>query len=206
MGHVTNFSFLKSKRNKLLVLASALVLSFAFVACGPTGDEDPVVDNPCKDDATLCTPRATLVDTGEIIFQGNCTGCHGSDAHGYAGSTPPLANSDFFINNRHRTIRIVLGGYDAVPITVNGLNYEGSMPSWSTSLTNVEIAGVLTYLRTVKNDSTIDSCNALVLDDNGFAACTKVARSPAAMALDTVAVWEVKAVRDSLIAAHVITD
>lgn len=204
MGHVANVSFIKAHRNKFLVLAGALALSLAFVACDK--GTDPVDTDPCTDSAVPCLRMSTLVDTGEAIFQGNCTGCHESEGHGYAGSTPPLANSDFFMNNRHLTIRIVLGGYESVPIKVNGLHYEGNMPTWSSSLTNLEIAGVLTYLRSVKNDSTVVSCDTIPLDElNGFAACVKTPRSLAARQADFISVAEVAAVRDSLIAAEIIS-
>jgi mono/diheme cytochrome c family protein len=160
-----------------------------------------VVINPCKDNASLCTPRAALRDTGEAVFQ-TCAGCHGMGGEG--GRGPALANSDFFMNNRLKVINLVLrGNFDSPAyldtFTVNGEHIQGGgMPGWKEIYTDVEIAGVLTYLRSVLNDSTVISCNPNVLDGNGKPTCVKQARNPSAMDVDSVAAWEVKAVRDTL--------
>ena len=43
-------------------------------------------------------------------------------------------------------IGIVLNGLHA-PITVNGQSYNGQMPPWKGTLTNKQIADVITYIR-----------------------------------------------------------
>jgi hypothetical protein len=105
------------------------------------------------------------------------------------------------MNNRHLVIRIVLNGYDD-SIFVNGMWYMGSMPAHADALTDVEIAGILTYLRSELNDSTVVSCNSDLFDDNGFAICQKTPRTVAQRSVDSVAAWEVKIRRDSLAAAN----
>jgi mono/diheme cytochrome c family protein len=149
--------------------------------------------NPAQADS-LYTPRAQLIADGSGIFDGNCSGCHGVEGRGNAGSTPPLANSDFFMAVRLRPAHILLNGLED-PITVNGLDYAGTMPNFS-HLSDYEIASVLTYLRAVRNDSTVVSCNATTLDEDGFAACVKTPRDPSAIATDSIAVWEVALVRN----------
>jgi mono/diheme cytochrome c family protein len=144
----------------------------------------------------VTVPRSVLISTGAVIFE-NCTGCHGMEGRGYAGASPPLANSDFFMANRRKTIEIVLGGYDG-PLLVNGMVYQGSMPTWAESFTNAEVAGVLTYIRAVLNDSAITSCSSSAFDEEGFAICTKAKRTPAAIAADSVSIREVRLVRDSM--------
>jgi mono/diheme cytochrome c family protein len=139
--------------------------------------------------------RQALIDTGMVLVQ-NCTGCHGSDLRGHAGGVPPLANSDFFMASRHRTVATILKGRED-SIFVNGMPYQSTMPSFD-FLTDYEIAGIVTYIRAVKNDSTVVSCDANNLDDNGFAICQKTPRSASAIATDSVAVSEVTFVRDSL--------
>jgi|GEM_PF-3625371 len=141
---------------------------------------------------SLHVPRATLLAEGEVIFQ-NCTNCHGPEGNGNAGAVPPLRHSDFFMAQRLRPVSILLNGLET-PITVNGLQYESTMPSFD-FLTNREIASVLTYLRVAKNDSTIVSCNPNSLDPDGFALCTKTPRNPAEVATDSIAVWEVADIR-----------
>jgi hypothetical protein len=80
--------------------------------------------------------------------------------------------------------------------------YMGSMPAHADDLTDVEIAGILTYLRSELNDSTVVSCNSDLFDDNGFAICQKTPRTVAQRSVDSVAAWEVKIRRDSLAAAN----
>jgi len=140
--------------------------------------------------------RQALIDTGMVLVQGNCTGCHGSELRGNAGSIPPLANSDFFMADRRRVAGILINGRED-SIFVNGQWYQGTMPSFN-FFTDYEIAGILTYIRAVLNDSTVVSCNSSTLDDNGFAICQKTERTPSEVAADSVPVSLVTAVRDSL--------
>lgn len=142
-------------------------------------------------------PRQMLQDTGALVFQYSCWGCHGPEGRGYAGVVPPVANSDFFMADRQRAITIVLGGHSD-SIFVNGLWYQGDMSPWTDVLDNIQIAGVLTYLRTVQNDSTVVSCNSQTVDGDGFPVCVKTPRSPAAIATDSVSIREVRLLRESL--------
>jgi hypothetical protein len=146
-------------------------------------------------------PRSRLLDSGAVLYT-NCAGCHGMNGEG--GRAPPHANADFVMNNRQLVIRLVLRGNHEDPrtidtLTVNGVPYAGGgMPGWADYLSNFQIASVLTYIRAVLNDSLVTNCNPNVLDANDFPVCVKTPRSAAAIAADSVAVWEVKAVRDSL--------
>ncbi|HEX2613640.1 MAG TPA: cytochrome c [Fibrobacteria bacterium] len=152
------------------------------------------------------TPRAQLLSNGQDVFRGWCVGCHGGyediggwvdEGRGSPGSTPPLAYSDFFMAIRTRPIHIVLEGLDD-SITVNGAGYHSHMPAWSETLTDYEIACALTYIRVALNDSTTSSCNPSVPDDQGFPTCVKTARSPSAIAVDSIGVWEVTAIRNGV--------
>jgi mono/diheme cytochrome c family protein len=195
----------------LLMALAALSLSGCFGEeyIGPPTPPPVVVDpvNPCADDATLCVPAAALRDTGEVVFQ-QCSGCHGPEGQGERG--PRVANSDFVMNNRQGVINLILrGNQETMPLypvlVVNGDSiWGGGMPAWHEFLTNHEIAGVLSYLRGVLNDSLVTNCDPNNRDDQGRPICTKTARTQTDMDKDTVAVWEVKAVRDSLIADSVI--
>jgi len=134
--------------------------------------------------------RAFLLDTGAVLFAANCSGCHGAGGRGFAGAVPPLANSDFLMQNRARSIDIVLGG-TSDSLLVNGLRYQGTMPAWATTFNDVQIAAVLTWIRAGLNDSTVTACNANQLDADGFATCQKTARTPQSIAADSVSYQEV---------------
>src|SRR5690606_20913589 len=121
--------------------AAAVAGVFALVGCFPTDDKDD------KKDPADYVVRSVLRDTGIAVFSENCQGCHGEFGEGTRA--PRVANSDFFMNNRARVIEIVLGG-NTEPITVNGVAIEGGgMPAWGDMLSDLQIAGVLTYIRTV---------------------------------------------------------
>jgi mono/diheme cytochrome c family protein len=189
-----------SPRSLLLGASAAALLALAFNACSEGGTE-PL-------DPSLYIPRAVLLDSGEAAF-GTCAGCHNANGVGSANFAPPLRHSDYFMAERLRPARILLMGLPnaidtAVHITVNGLSYNGGnnqMPALATeeAWSNLKIAGMLTYIRALLNDSTSVSCDPGTLDQYEMAVCTKIARPAAAN--DSVAVWEIKALRDSLAGA-----
>jgi ubiquinol-cytochrome c reductase cytochrome b subunit len=83
---------------------------------------------------------------GAQVFASNCSTCHGATGQGLPGSFPPLANNPTVTGDPNKVIGIVLDGLHA-PITVNGQSYNGQMPPWKGTLTNKEIADVITYIR-----------------------------------------------------------
>jgi nitrite reductase (NO-forming) len=88
---------------------------------------------------------AAQVARGKAAYLGTCSTCHQLDGRGLASVFPPLAESDFLMADKQRSIRIVLEGVQG-PITVNGANYQNVMPPLG-NLTDHEIADVLTYVR-----------------------------------------------------------
>jgi cbb3-type cytochrome c oxidase subunit III len=82
---------------------------------------------------------------GRAIFLLNCSACHQANGQG-GGPYPPLAgNPDVNNVDSAGIIQTVLNGRTG-PITVNGAQYGGNMPSWR-DLSDAEIAAVLTYVR-----------------------------------------------------------
>jgi mono/diheme cytochrome c family protein len=167
--------------------------------------------------ALLHARRAGMIEYAEDgingqggVFEMQCAGCH-NNGIGFPGGAPPLANADYIFNNRDHVIEVMLrGGFADTPgFVVNGMRYAehggGGMPSFSW-LSDFDLASVLTYIRAVLNDSLVTSCEPYdpedpdTYDENGFAFCTKVARDSADIATDSVAVWEITAMRDSLVA------
>jgi cbb3-type cytochrome c oxidase subunit III len=89
---------------------------------------------------------ATAPD-GKAIFLLNCAACHQPTGQG-GGPYPPLAgNPDVNRVDSANVIQTVLNGRTG-PITVNGTQYGGNMPSWRGQLSDAQIAAVLTYVRT----------------------------------------------------------
>lgn len=84
---------------------------------------------------------------GKATFLLNCAVCHQATGRG-GGPYPPLAgNPDVNQVDSANLIQTVLNGRTG-PITVNGTQYGGNMPSWRGQLSDAQIAAVLTYVRT----------------------------------------------------------
>jgi mono/diheme cytochrome c family protein len=94
-------------------------------------------------------PLAAKKQKGAIVFN-NCAACHNDDGAGKPGIAPALAASDW-VNaaGAGRLIRIVLHGAGG-PMTVSGqlFNAPGAaMNPWKDTLSDDDIANVLTYVR-----------------------------------------------------------
>src|SRR6266566_5936844 len=85
---------------------------------------------------------------GQKVFETYCQVCHQSTGLGAPNQFPPLAGSEWVLAKEPgRVIRIVLHGLQG-PVTVNGRQFNSSgMPPWKDTLTDEEIADVLTYIR-----------------------------------------------------------
>ncbi len=81
---------------------------------------------------------------GKEVYAKICVTCHQRDGRGMPGVFPPLAHSDFLMEDTERAIRVLIEGLQG-PITVNGQAFDGVMPDFS--LTDEEIAAVLSYVR-----------------------------------------------------------
>ena len=88
---------------------------------------------------------------GKAVFALNCAACHQANGKG-GGPYPPLAgNPDVNAVDSAALIQTVLNGRTG-PITVNGTQYGGNMPSWR-GLSDGDLAAVLTYVRSAWNNS-----------------------------------------------------
>jgi ubiquinol-cytochrome c reductase cytochrome b subunit len=83
---------------------------------------------------------------GAKVFAANCSSCHGATGAGVPGTFPPLADNPVVIGDPKKVIGIVLGGLHG-QISVNGMSYNGQMPAWKGTLSNGDIADVITYIR-----------------------------------------------------------
>jgi ubiquinol-cytochrome c reductase cytochrome b subunit len=83
---------------------------------------------------------------GAKVFAANCSSCHGAAGAGVPGTFPPLANNPVVTGDPKKVIGIVLGGLHG-QISVNGASYNGQMPAWKGTLSNGDIADVITYIR-----------------------------------------------------------
>ena len=95
----------------------------------------------CIDDSI---PQAAM-DNGKRVYNTDCLSCHMEDAAGVPRLNPPLVNSKILLNDKAKTIRIVLRGSDELKDEPER-DYKNTMAALS-HLSDQEIADVLTFTR-----------------------------------------------------------
>jgi mono/diheme cytochrome c family protein len=87
-----------------------------------------------------------LLRLGRDIYDGQCASCHGADGRGKPPQYPPLAgNQSIQMSSAVNSIRMVLnGGY---PPGTAGNPRPYGMPPFAQSLSDDEVAAVVTYIR-----------------------------------------------------------
>ena len=102
------------------------------------------------DDTAVHTAEVAAASTDELMAKGeaaylaNCAACHQPNGQGLPGAFPPLAGSDYLKGDRKQVMAAALFGLSG-PITVNGVDYNGVMPSLG-HLTDADLAAALTYV------------------------------------------------------------
>jgi mono/diheme cytochrome c family protein len=94
--------------------------------------------------ADAASPR---VSAGAKIFAANCTGCHGANGTGQPGIFPSLVANPYESGDAKRVIHTVKFGLTG-KIVAKGIKYDGVMPAWAGTLSDSQIADVISYVRT----------------------------------------------------------
>jgi mono/diheme cytochrome c family protein len=128
---------------------SLIVLSVVFASCGG-GEETTVEANAIEETTTedevvdeVTTEETANYTAGEEIYTTTCLACHQATGEGIAGAFPPLAGSDYLLEDRTRAIEQVLNGSSG-EIVVNGETYNGVMPAQI--LSNEQVRDVVNYI------------------------------------------------------------
>lgn len=100
---------------------------------------------PKKKAAKEAPPTAHQMDEGKKTFNTICAACHRADGTGMAGMFPPVAQSDYLMADKKRSIAVVTQGLKG-PVEVNGKKYNQVMPPLA-QLTDEQVANVLSYVR-----------------------------------------------------------
>lgn len=88
----------------------------------------------------------TSADNGALLFDNYCASCHQSNGAGVSGAIPPLASSSWVLNDGEQAASILLFGING-PISVQGKTFNGRMPTFGSTLTNREIAAIVSHIR-----------------------------------------------------------
>jgi nitrite reductase (NO-forming) / hydroxylamine reductase len=124
----------------------AVLFAVALVACS----EKPAAADTSSSDTVVHTAEVSaaskdeLIAKGESVYLANCAACHQPNGKGLTGAFPPLANSDFLKGDRKAVLSAAMFGLSG-PITVNGVEYNGVMPSLG-HLPDEDLAAALTYV------------------------------------------------------------
>jgi nitrite reductase (NO-forming) len=109
-----------------------------------SGRQSEEIFNPGTHLQRVAAVTTSAPNHGKEVYDRICTTCHQPDARGMTGIFPPLAQSDFLMEDPERAVRVVMEGLQG-PVTVNGQTFNGAMPNFS--LSDEEIAAVLSYVR-----------------------------------------------------------
>jgi len=130
-----------------LVLAALALTALAWSAAAPLG-----LQGASRALAQTAAPAGDFQwqALGARTYDSNCSGCHQRSGRGIAGGFPPLAGHAAEVLEQKGSAymaRLVLFGLTGA-IEVDGMQYNGNMPSWQDSLGDAEIAAVIDHVLT----------------------------------------------------------
>jgi len=102
--------------------------------------------SPAATAGTMAAAGGASAAAGEKVYTTNCSSCHQANGKGQPGVFPPLAGNSVVTGAATVVIGIVKNGKSG-PITVAGTKYNGQMPAWKGTLSDSDIASVVTYIR-----------------------------------------------------------
>ncbi len=105
---------------------------------------DPWLQSP-EPVAESTAPAVEESVSGSQVYSARCATCHQSNGQGVTGAFPTLVGTSW-VENKGQIIRILLHGMQG-EVTVQGETYNGNMPAWGGTLSDKEIAAVITHVR-----------------------------------------------------------
>ncbi|HET9097084.1 MAG TPA: cytochrome c [Candidatus Baltobacteraceae bacterium] len=95
---------------------------------------------------TVAAGGAASAAAGQKVYTTNCSSCHQANGKGQPSVFPPLDGNPVVTGPADKVIAIVKNGLSG-KITVAGATYNGQMPAWKGTLSDSDIASVVTYIR-----------------------------------------------------------
>ena len=86
------------------------------------------------------------IERGKKIYADQCLVCHQANGLGVQNMNPPLSKTKWVLGDKNQLIKIVLKGMNT-EVEINGDVYHNVMPPHETTMTDQQIADVLTYVR-----------------------------------------------------------
>lgn len=126
--------------------ASVLLLFVMGFYLGRYGGSFSSVAHEVENPGQAASAPLTREVKGDIVYAGVCQACHQATGLGLPGQYPPLAGSEWLLQDPATPIRIVLFGLEG-EVTVKGEAYNNKMPAFQEKLSSDEIAAVLSHVR-----------------------------------------------------------
>lgn len=130
--------------NRLFVSLIIVISGLALGACSNSKNSGQTQMGNAA--ATAPGPKRMSSANGSMVYSTNCSTCHSSDGKGSPGAFPPLAGNAVVNGDASNVIHIVKNGLTGT-IKVKGATYAGTMPAWKGTLTNDQIAAVISFIR-----------------------------------------------------------
>ncbi len=125
-----------------LVSASLAVWGVSYFLLNP----ELLPANAVNPAAGAPATAAALPADGAQIFASHCASCHQANGAGLPGVFPPLTASEWINGNPKTLARILLLGING-EMKLAGTTFNGTMPAFSATLSDAEIAAVATHIR-----------------------------------------------------------
>jgi cytochrome c oxidase subunit II len=103
-------------------------------------DEHKKMASAAADDPSKVWDQKELIARGEKVFGANCAACHQANGKGVPGAFPALDGSKVVTGPKDAQIKTVLDG-----VVKNG--QPTAMVAWKNTLSDIDIAAVITYTR-----------------------------------------------------------
>jgi mono/diheme cytochrome c family protein len=84
---------------------------------------------------------------GKKVYDATCLACHQPDGSGVPNMNPPLIKTKWVLGDKKQLTKIVLKGMQGGEIEIDGDKFHNPMPPQESTLTDQEIADVLTFVR-----------------------------------------------------------
>ena len=135
-------------KKAVITIFSVSLLATMLSSCGgedntASSEQSSATEATVENTEAEAAPEASLYAEGKTAYDKACLACHQADGTGITGAFPPLAGSDYLLEDKTRAIRQVMYGSEG-EITVNGETFNGIMPPQS--LNDQEIKDVINYI------------------------------------------------------------
>ena len=138
------------------------LIAFLLLSCGSSSNQSQSesTNSEAQVDRRDQLRLNQYVVNGKELYTTYCSACHQANGEGLAAQFPPLAKSDYLLEDLARAACGIKNGQSG-PITVNGVEYNMLMPGLP-NLTNLEIAQIITYITNDwGNDAGLSDVNAV---------------------------------------------